>query len=174
MKEFFVSCLLLISQIDYIWSEIRSKSQQNPTFCISIIRYIFCDSVQQIANNIYAAIIDIAVCSNGSYDLHQCVCVCVCVCVCACVRVWVCACVHVCVCACVRVCVCVSDVANKYRTHHHNQHGSEPHLNSCYGLRLSVTSRLFSTPHVSRTTVPVASIVQDANMRLFYDWLSEA
>jgi len=117
-----------------------------------------------------------------SVSVCVCVCVCVRVCVracvhvrvCACVRVWVCACVHVCVCACVRVCVCVSDVANKYRTHHHNQHGSEPHLNSCYGLRLSVTSRLFSTPHVSRTTVPVASIVQDANMRLFYDWLSEA
>ena len=60
--EFSMAILFAISQIDAIWANIRSVSQVNPTMYISMIRYIFCDTVQQIANDIYEGNVDISVC----------------------------------------------------------------------------------------------------------------
>jgi len=60
--EFSVAILLAMSRIDAIWAVIRAGSQHNPTMYVSVLRYIFCDTVQQIANDIYGQSVDIAVC----------------------------------------------------------------------------------------------------------------
>jgi len=60
--EFSVAILLAMSRIDAIWAIIRAGSLQNPTMYVSVLRYIFCDTVQQIANDIYGNNVDISVC----------------------------------------------------------------------------------------------------------------
>jgi hypothetical protein len=60
--EFSVAILLAMSRIDAIWAIIRAGSLQNPTMYVSVLRYIFCDTVQQIANDIYDNSVDISVC----------------------------------------------------------------------------------------------------------------
>jgi len=60
--EFSVAILLAMSRIDAIWAIIRAGSQHNPTKYVSVLRYIFCDTVQQIANDIYGKSVDISVC----------------------------------------------------------------------------------------------------------------
>jgi hypothetical protein len=78
-NEFSVAILFAMSKIDAIWSSLRSVSQQNPTLYLSLARYIFCDSVRQIANNLYATKVDISVCympMDRMTSIGVCACVC--------------------------------------------------------------------------------------------------
>ena len=60
--EFFLDILSLVSHTYDTWSAIRSHSQHNPTFYASIVRYIFCDTMLRIADDLHPNNVDVAVC----------------------------------------------------------------------------------------------------------------
>jgi len=60
--EFFLDILSVVSHVYDTWSVIRSHSQDNPTFYASIVRYIFCDTMLRIAEDLHANNINVAVC----------------------------------------------------------------------------------------------------------------
>ena len=60
--DFFMDALLTISKIDAIWARIVAESPQNPTQCISLVHYTFCDTIQRIASDMYLNKIEIAIC----------------------------------------------------------------------------------------------------------------
>jgi len=60
--EFFLDILSLVSHMYDTWSTIRSHSQHNPTFYASIVRYIFCDTMLRIADDLHPNSVDVAVC----------------------------------------------------------------------------------------------------------------
>jgi len=91
---FFRAALLAILHLDAIWSRVRTLAQHNPTLYISLVRYFFGDTMEQIARNMYAGNMHAAVCympMDRMTSIGKCW---------WCVRVCVCACVRVCVCAC--------------------------------------------------------------------------
>jgi len=59
---FFLDILFVISQMYANWSVIRSQSQDNPTFYASMVRYVFCDTMLRIADDLHATNVDVAVC----------------------------------------------------------------------------------------------------------------
>jgi len=87
-NEFLVAILFAMSKMDAIWSSLRTVSQQNPTLYLSVARYVFCDSVRQIAHDLYATNLDISVCYMPMDRMTTIGAVCVCWlprCFCACV-----------------------------------------------------------------------------------------
>ena len=61
-NDFLVAILFAMSKIDAVWSSLRAVSQQNPTLYLSVARYVLCDSVRQIAHDLYTGKVDISVC----------------------------------------------------------------------------------------------------------------
>lgn len=61
-EEFFLDILSLVSHTYDIWSAIRSDSQDNPTLYASIVRYLFCDTMLRIADDLHPNSVDAAVC----------------------------------------------------------------------------------------------------------------
>jgi len=61
-REFFLDILSVVSHMYDTWSVIRSHSHNNPTFYASIVRYIFCDTMLRIADDLHANNVDVAVC----------------------------------------------------------------------------------------------------------------
>jgi len=87
---FFRAALLAISHLDAIWSRVQTLAQQNPTLYISLVRYFFCDTTEQIARNMHAGNMHAAACympMDRMTSIGEClsvVCLCLCVCLFAC------------------------------------------------------------------------------------------